>query len=221
MIDPKKDDYFTIAGIVGMVKQNSLADQHGYGVVYYPNALFPALGFTVTVRTAQAPTAAGTAFCEVIRRLDPELPLTDVKTMISRIDDSVAGRRLPLLLAGIFAGFALLLAAVGIYGVLAYSVAQRRREIGVRMALGAQPEQILRQFLGLGFRLLAIGLPLGLIGAAMAGQAMASLLFGIGPANPLVLAGTAAVLAAVAVLACLLPAQRAARISPMEALRCD
>jgi ABC-type antimicrobial peptide transport system permease subunit len=141
--------------------------------------------------------------------------------METRINDSVSGRRTPLLLAGIFAGAALLLAAVGLYGVLAYSVAQRRREIGLRMALGARPEQILRQFLGLGVRLLAIGLPFGLIGAWLGGRTMAGLLFGIGPADPVVFGGTTAVLIAVTVLACLLPARRAARVSPAEALRSD
>jgi len=105
--------------------------------------------------------------------------------------------------------------------VLAYSVAQRRREIGVRMALGARPEQILRQFLGLGVRLLAVGLPLGLIGATLVGRAMESLLFGVGPANPIVLGGTAAILATAAMLAGLLPARRAAKVDPMVALRAE
>jgi ABC-type antimicrobial peptide transport system permease subunit len=102
-----------------------------------------------------------------------------------------------------------------------YSGAQRRREIGVRIALGARPEQILRQFFGLGVRLLAIGLPLGLIGAWLAAHAMAGLLFGVTPANPSVLAGTAVILAAVAVLACMLPARRAAQVAPIDALRAE
>jgi ABC-type antimicrobial peptide transport system permease subunit len=156
-----------------------------------------------------------------LQQIDPGLPATDVKTMETRINDSVSGRRTPLLLSAIFAGVALLLTAVGIYGVLAYSVAQRRREIGVRMALGARPEQILRQFLNMGVGLVAIGLPLGLIGAFLVGRAMAALLFGVGPANPIVLCGTAAILAATAMLACLLPARRAAGVSPAEALRGD
>ena len=154
-------------------------------------------------------------------RLDPELPLSELMTMQGRVNDSLASRRIPVLLAGMFATMALLLAAVGIYGVLAYSVLQRQREIGVRMALGAQPGQILRQFLGLGTRLLLIGLPLGLLGAWLAGRAMTGLLFGVAPANPLVLGGTALMLFVVAMAACLLPSRRAARIAPIEALRAN
>ena len=154
-------------------------------------------------------------------RLDPELPLSELMTMQGRVNDSLASRRIPVLLAGMFATMALLLAAVGIYGVLAYSVLQRQREIGVRMALGAQPGQILRQFLGLGTRLLLIGLPLGLLGAWLAGRAMTGLLFGVAPANPLVLGGTALMLFVVAMAACLLPSRRAARIAPLEALRAN
>jgi predicted permease len=226
-IDPQEPErqYVTIVGVVGSVKQDDLADLGVHGAVYFPIAVpseFPVPSeFMVTVRTLQAPEAAGPALREAIWSIDPELPVTDVKTMETRIRDSVSGRRTPFLLAGIFAGMALVLAAVGIYGVLAYSVAQRRREIGVRMALGAQPEQILRQFLGLGIQFLGIGVPLGLIGAWLVGRAMAALLFGIGPANPLVLGGTAIMLAAVALLACVLPARRAAQVSPIEALRSD
>jgi ABC-type antimicrobial peptide transport system permease subunit len=141
--------------------------------------------------------------------------------MASRIDGSLSKRRTPLALAAIFAGVSLVLAAVGIYGVLAYSVAQRRREIGVRMALGAQPAQILRQFLGLGVRLLLIGLPIGVLGAWMAGHAIAGMLFGVEPLSPQVLGATAAVLVAAALPACLLPSRRAAHVAPNEALRAD
>jgi predicted permease len=212
-------EYFTIVGIVGSVKKDDLADQGMRGALYLP--IKDPLDLMVALRTRQAPEAAGSALRAALQQIDPGLPATDVKTMETRINDSVSGRRTPLLIAAIFAGVALLLTAVGIYGVLAYSVAQRRREIGVRMALGAQPEQILRQFLGLSVRLLGVGLPLGLIGAWLVGRTMSGLLFGIGPANPIVLVGTAVILAAVAILACLLPARRAARVSPMEALRYD
>jgi predicted permease len=218
--DPKAD-YFTIVGIVGTVKQNDLADQRASGAVYFPYSDYGGLSFMVAMRTVQAPEAAGPALRAAVLRIDPELPVHNLKSMVARVDESLAGRRVPLLLAGIFAAVALVLAAVGIYGVLAYSVVQRQREIGVRMALGALPEQILRQFLGLGGRMLAVGLPLGLLGAWLAGRAMAGLLFGVAPANPVVLGGTAVVLAAVSMLACLLPSRRAALVSPIEALRAN
>jgi len=219
VIKPKKEDYSTIVGVVGSVKQNGLDDQNGFGIVYYPNVLFPALGFTVVVRTVQAPEAAASALRGEVLLIDPELPVTDLKTMAARVSESLDARRIPLLLAAIFAGVALVLAATGIYGVLAYQVSQRRREIGVRMALGAQPKQILHQFLGLGVRLLAIGLPLGFVGAWFASRLMAGLLFGVGPMNPLVIAGTAMVLGGVAMLACWLPSHRASQVAPAEALR--
>jgi predicted permease len=212
-------EYFIIVGVVGSVKKDDLADQGMRGALYLP--IKDPLDLMVALRTRQAPQTAGSALRAAARQIDPGLLVTEITTMETRIRDSVSDRRTPLLLAGIFAGVALLLAAVGLYGVLAYSVAQRRREIGVRLALGAQPKQILRQFLGLGLRFLAIGLPLGLISATLVGRAMAGLLFGIGPADPVVLGGTTAVLTAVTVFACLLPARRAARVSPSEALRGD
>ena len=128
-------------------------------------------------------------------------------------------RRSPALLTGIFAGVALVLAAVGIYGVLSYAVSQRHREIGVRMALGALPRQVLAQFLSLGAKLLLAGTLLGLLGAWAAGRAMQTILFGVGPAQPGVLAATFAVTMLVVLLACYIPARRAAKVDPMVALR--
>lgn len=217
--DRPKAEYSTIVGVVGAVKQGDLTDQKANGAVYFPYAHYSGSSFMIAVRTVQAPESVGPMLRAAVLRLDPELPLNDLKTMAGRVDDSLASRRIPFLLAGIFAAMALVLAAVGIYGVLSYSVLQRQREIGVRMALGAQPGQIQAQFLGLGGRMLAIGLPFGLLGAWLAGQAMTGLLFGVAPANPLVLGGTAAVLALVTLLACLLPSRRAARVSPIDALR--
>ncbi|HEV2096271.1 MAG TPA: FtsX-like permease family protein, partial [Chthoniobacterales bacterium] len=139
----------------------------------------------------------------------------------TRIADSLVARRSPAMLAGIFAGVALLLAAIGTYGVLSYAVAQRRREIGIRMALGAQTRQIGTQFLSLGLRLLAAGTILGLIGAWLAGRAMQSVLFDVPALHLATFAGTAALMTMVSLIACLLPARRATKVDPMIALRAE
>jgi predicted permease len=215
----KPEKAFLIVGVVGATKQDDLADKKATGCVYFPFIHDAGLQLHVLMRTAQAPQSAGPALRAAVVRVDPELPVDDVKTMASRLDHSLGSRRSPLVLAGIFAAVALILAAVGIYGVLAYAVAQRRREIGVRMALGALPQQILGQFLSLGAKLAIAGSVLGIAGGWLAGRAMATLLFGVGAASPLVFAGTAVILAVVALTACLVPAMRAARVPPMEALR--
>ena len=153
-----------------------------------------------------------------MRAIDPDLPVNDVRTMETRIDDSLVARRSPALLAGLFSGLAVLLTAIGTYGVLSYAVAQRRREIALRMALGARPEQVRGQFVALGLRLLAAGTALGVVGAWLAGRAMQTVLFQVPPLHVATLAATAVVLGVVSLVACLLPSHRAARISPMEAL---
>jgi predicted permease len=217
----KPEEAYTIVGVVGAAKQTNLEDQKATGCVYFPFMDYAGQHITAVLRTAQAPEAAGTAFRAAVLRVDPELPLEDMKPMSAWIDESLKGRRSPMMLAGIFAGVALVLAAIGIYGVLAYAVAQRRREIGVRMALGALPQQIRMQFLSIGVRLVLVGSALGAVGGWLTGRAMQGLLFGVGAAQPSVFVATAAVLASVAMAACLLPAVRAARVPPMEALRSE
>jgi len=217
----KHEDAYAVVGVVASAKQTDLADVRAKGSIYFPYIHYASPGVTAVIRTVQAPEKAGPALRAAVLRVDPELAVEDMKTMTARLDESLVARRSPLMLAGIFAGVALVLAAVGIYGVLAYAVAQRRREIGVRMALGALPQQIVAQFLRLGAALVVSGSVLGAIGGWFTGRAMAGLLFGVGPAHPAVFAGTAAVLVAVAMAACLLPAARAARVPPMEALRSD
>jgi ABC-type antimicrobial peptide transport system permease subunit len=141
--------------------------------------------------------------------------------MDTRIAESLIARRSPALLAGIFAGVALLLAAIGTYGVLSYSVAQRTREIGVRMAVGAQRWQIGTHFLSLGLRLLAAGTILGLLGAWLAGRAMQSILFDVPTLHVATLSGTALVMGVVSLVACLIPTHRATKVDPMVALRAE
>jgi predicted permease len=212
---------FTIVGIVGAVKQAELTEPQGQGAVYLPFLYRDAANIFVATRTSQRPEAFADSLRKLVRATDPELAVDDVRSMDTRIAESLITRRSPALLAGIFAGVALLLAAIGTYGVLSYAVAQRRREIGIRMALGAQTRQIGTQFLSLGLRLLAAGTILGLIGAWWTGRAMQSVLFDV-PTLPVVaLLGTALVMSAVSLIACLIPARRATKVDPMIALRAE
>jgi ABC-type antimicrobial peptide transport system permease subunit len=160
----------------------------------------------------------GEALQKAVRQIDPEAPVSDLRPMDIRIADSLVAQRSPAFLAGIFSLIAILLVGVGAYGVLSYAVAQRRREIGVRMALGARPGQIRSQFLALALRLLVAGTLLGAIGAWLTGRAMQTLLFQVAPLQVATLAAAVCIIGMVSLVACLLPSQRAARISPMEAL---
>jgi predicted permease len=209
---------FTIAGVVGAVKQAGLTEQTAQGAVYYPYALRTDDNLFVVVRTSLAPHTLALQLQTLVRSIDPELPVNDIRSMDDRIAESLLPQRSPALIGGIFSFIAVLLIAVGTYGVLSYAVAQRRREIAVRMALGARPEQILSQFLVLALRLLTAGTILGATGAGLAGQAMRTMLFQAPSVQLPAVAGAAAVISAVALAACLLPSRRASHISPAEAL---
>ena len=221
--DMKVDDKnaLTVVGVVASVKQNDLSEPPGHGAIYFAYGGFAAGYFQLIVRSSLPPAALALMVRKTISQLDPELPIDNLKPLQTRIDDSLVARRAPAILAGIFAGAALLLAAVGTYGVLAYSVNQRRREIGVRMALGALPQHILAQFLGLGAALLAAGTMLGLIGAWGAARAMRGLLFGAQGMSLGVVAATAVLMLGVVCLATFVPSRRAARVDPVDALRGD
>jgi predicted permease len=219
--DADNANLFTIVGIVGAVKQAELTEPQGQGAVYLPFAYRDNASIFVVTRTSQRPEAFAQTLRKLVRATDPELTIDDLRSMDTRIAESLIARRSPALLAGIFAGVALLLAAIGTYGVLSYAVAQRRREIGIRMALGAQRGQIGAQFLSLGLRLLAAGTILGLIGAWLAGRAMQSVLFDVPTLHLATLLGTALVMSVVSLVACLIPARRATKVDPMIALRAD
>lgn len=209
---------YTVVGVVAPVKQAELTEAPGQGAVYYPFGHRPDGEIFVVARTRVAGESLGSVLPELVRRIDPELPVTDVRSMEARIDESLVARRSPALLASLFSGIALLLTAVGTYGVASYAVALRRREIGVRMALGARPAQIRRQFLFLGLRLLAIGTGLGAIAAWNVGLAMQRVLFDLPALSRAALLAVGLVIGAVTMVACLVPSRRAARVSPMEAL---
>jgi hypothetical protein len=216
-----RDHPYRVVGVVGAVKQADMTERRGQGAIYFPfGDRFDAALYVVT-RTTRDPATFAPTLAKLVRSIDPELPINGVRSMDVRVSDSLVARRSPALLAGLFALVALLLAAIGTYGVLSYAVAQRRREIGVRLALGAQPRQIGRQFLRFGASLLAIGTALGVLGTWMAGRLMQTVLYDVPALHVPTLAGTAAVMAAVSLVACAIPARRAARVDPMVVLGAD
>jgi len=214
----KNSGAFTVVGVVGAAKQAGLTEDQAQGAIYYPYAFRIGDSFFVAVRTSFPPESQSLALQKTVRQIDPDIPVNDIRSMETRIADSLVVRRSPALLASLFSGIALLLTAIGTYGVLSYAVAQRRREIGVRMALGAQPSQIRSQFLALSLRLLACGTFFGVLGAWQAGRAMRAVLFHVPPLSPAILAGAAGVIGVACLAACVLPSQRAARISPVQTL---
>lgn len=220
-IDMKRENTpSTIVGVVGDERLKSL-DAEPRPAVYWPHAELPFSFMAAVVRTDVAPLSIVGAVRSEIAALDPEVPVSNVRTMEQVLSDSVARSRFGALLLTIFAGVALLIAAIGIYGVVAYSVAQRTQEIGVRMALGATARDVLRLVLGGGVRLAAAGVTVGLFTAILLSRFVESLLFEVSPTDPATLAGLAIALGAVAMLACYVPARRAARVDPNEALRCE
>ncbi|MEJ7576810.1 MAG: ABC transporter permease [Pyrinomonadaceae bacterium] len=187
--------------------------------MYMPYAQRPIEKMTLVVRTDGAPTGITTAVRGAVLEVDKDQPVYNIRTMEQWLTESVASHRLVMTLTSLFAGLALLLAGVGIYGVMAYTVAGRTHEIGIRVALGAQRRDVLRLIIGQGLRLAVLGVGLGLLGAFAATRVMASLLYGVSATDPLIFFGVAVLLAGVALLACYIPARRATKVDPMIALR--
>jgi putative ABC transport system permease protein len=224
---PGKDNpWLTVVGVVADVKQGGLDQKTGTELYFLqdqaPEAAYGGVRTMYLVaRTERDPSSLAAAVRSEIRRLDPSLPISAVRPMEKVLFDSVARPRFVMVMVLLFAAVALLLAAVGTYGVLSYAVAQRTREIGVRMALGAQIGQVLRMILGQGALLAGIGLALGVIGAVALRRILGSLLFGVTATDPLIFTAVAALLAAVSFAACYVPARRAARVDPLVALRSE
>jgi ABC-type antimicrobial peptide transport system permease subunit len=189
--------------------------------IYEPIAQEPPGEVALHVRTSGDPAAAIAAIRAEVRALDRNLPVYQIKTMAAQMDESLSRERLMATLSASFAGLALLLAAIGLYGVMAYSVTRRTRELGVRMALGAASSDVVRLVLRESAVLVLIGLGVGLPVAWVASKLVTSLLYGMSPRDPAIYAAVTALLAFVALLAAWLPARRAARIAPATALRCD
>lgn len=218
---PHGDRFATVVGIVADLKLSKLDEAPG-PTEFVPYMDSPFLGaFTVTVRTTGDPRSIEPAIRQAISELDPAQPVYGVRTLESALADSIAPRRLNLLLMGIFAGTAVLLAVIGIYGVIAYSVTQRTNEIGVRVALGAQRGQVISMVMRNGLMVAASGIAVGLAAALGLTRLMASLLYEVRPTDPATFTVITIALAAAALLACCIPALRATRIDPVIALRCE
>jgi putative ABC transport system permease protein len=190
--------------------------------VYIPYAQIPdtwASPENIVLRTTGDPAALAGAVRRVIAGVDPEQPISAVRTMDEILDRAVADRTQQMTLLGAFAGLALLLASIGLYGVLSYAVQQRSREIGLRIALGATARGVVAMVVGRGLALTAVGLAIGLGAAAAATRAMKTMLFGVDSFDPATFAGVSAVLCTIAALACWIPARRASRVDPIVVLR--
>ncbi|HJU65832.1 MAG TPA: ABC transporter permease, partial [Gemmatimonadaceae bacterium] len=209
-----------IIGVVADVKQFGL-DAETQPEVYLSSDQFPAGEITAVVRTAAAPNSVLTAARSRVRALDPALPVTGARTVQSLVSDSISQPRFFARLLAAFALVAVILAAVGIWGVISYGVGRRTHEIGVRMALGATSGRVLRMVMREGLALTVAGAALGMVGALWATRLMRGLLFQVSPSDPLTLGAGAALLVVVALLACYLPARRAARVDPLRAIRAE
>ncbi len=221
MAKPTEDQMMTIVGIIEPMRLRGLVEgaaDRRVGNYFWPLDQRPARTLGMAVRTAQAPELVMNSVRRQIGSIDPELPVYGVRTMEDQMSRSLIDRRTPMLLATGFAAVALLLAAIGIYGVLAYQVSQRRREIGIRMALGAASASIFSLVLREGGVIVGLGAALGLAGAFLLRQSLQSQLYETGAMDPAIVAAVAAVLILVALIACVLPARRAARTDPLIAL---
>jgi putative ABC transport system permease protein len=207
-----------IVGVVGDVKDSDLSARQS-AQIYVPFVQNPFWAADIALRAHGNPSALGGALREQIRAIDSALPVAEVRPMAQVIARSMAQPRFRTTLLSLFGGAALLLAAIGIYGVLAYTVAQQTREIGIRMALGANPGRVLRLMLGSGLRLAGAGTVIGVLAALMLTRLLGSLLFDVSATDPLTFVVVAGLLLGVALLACYVPARRAMRVDPMVALR--
>jgi predicted lysophospholipase L1 biosynthesis ABC-type transport system permease subunit len=211
--------FINVVGVVKEVQAKGLAiGTEPVGAYYFPMSQSPDRTFFLALRTSVAPESVVNTLRAKVAAIDAELPLFGVRTMAERMDEALVGRRVPMLLAIAFAGVALFLSAIGVYGVLAYQVAQRRREIGIRMALGSTTREVFSLVLRDGLKIAATGLAAGLLGTYFVGRALESQLFEVASMDPTVIGMVVALLTVVALTATLIPARRASRVNPLTAL---
>jgi ABC-type antimicrobial peptide transport system permease subunit len=210
----------TIVGVVGNIKYSGL-DEETPAEIYLPYEQHPVDAFTIAVRTSADRVTSISTLRHDVAGLDPLLPLANVKSLAALIDASLGERRFSMVVLLTFAAIAVALSVIGVYGVLAYLVGQRRREIGLRLAVGASPADVVWLFVREGAALTLVGVGAGLAGALAAGRWISALLFGVTPADPVTLAIVVCALGAAAACATYVPARRAARVDPSEALRAE
>jgi ABC-type antimicrobial peptide transport system permease subunit len=212
---PKITKVWEIVGVAGDTKYNDLRRE------VHPTAYVPVTGggATFELRTASSPAALIPAVRRTVNDTDSNVPIFGVRTQSQRIDELLTQERLIARLGSCFGGLALLLACVGLYGLLSFEVARRTREIGIRMALGAERADVLRSIAVQGLRVTVVGVVAGIAGGAAVTRFLSSLLFGLEPSDPATFAGVSLILIAVALVACYLPARRATKVDPMVALR--
>jgi predicted permease len=216
--DGKKLTSFEIVGIVRDVKIAGL-EAPSEPAYYIPASQAPLEDMTILVRTTTDPLSIVGALRQAVWSIDPNQPISNVTTLETIVDDSIAQRRLNMLLMGLFGGLAMLLSGVGIYGLLSQAVTQRTQEMGIRMALGAQVSDVLKLVLKQGMTLALAGIGIGLVAAFLLTRLMRSLLFGVTPNDAMTFIVVAGVLTIVALLACYIPARRATKVDPLVALR--
>jgi putative ABC transport system permease protein len=212
------DPWFTISGIVADVRVRGPREQN-VAEAYVPYWLNPEPGVNIVLKTATEPSSLAEPLRRVVKEVDPGIAVASLMSMDGIVAESIGDQRFYATLVAIFAGLALVLAAVGIYGVMSYGVAQRTQEIGVRLALGAAERQVFTLVVGDSLRLALVGLVAGGVAAALVGRSLQKLLFGVRGADPATFAAMGTVLLLVAFLASYLPARRAMRTNPIEALR--
>jgi putative ABC transport system permease protein len=211
---------FQIVGVVGDVYHSGITDRP-WNEIYYPQQQWPRRDLSLVVRTSGEPAALAPAITRVVRDYDPDIGVNRVLPLETLLEERLSENRVTALLMTVFAGIALLISAMGLYGVISYSVSQRTREFGIRLALGAGRRELLRLVLGDGVKLAMIGSVLGIAGALALTRLMRFMLYGVGPGDPLTMVAVVALLGIITLAASFVPARRATRVDPMTSLRAE